>query len=149
MNQVAKVAQAEGLPAMQGKAMPCKLVAIQKTATQILEEHAREIAATKLVAKRFPDAILRGEKWTSSTIDTSNTKEMNVEWCDVPSERRTVNVELYVTLRPKGQEPLRVYSTHDYHLTPEHVVAVLQDDPKLLLKVLGHVLKCQETSKSA
>lgn len=78
----------------------------ERTAAEILEENALEMAATRFVAKRFKDAIRRDRQWTSKSVDVNTAKEVAVTF----NSQGDAKVHLYVTLTPKGKEPIRVYA---------------------------------------
>lgn len=119
-----------------------------KTALQILEEHNRSVVVTKLVAKRFPDAYQQGGKWVSPSINSTNAKGLKVELLrgmqTVGTDQVAGKAKLYVTLRPKGCERVRVYAQKSYKLTATHIETLLEDNSKLMIKSLAHVLSIQE-----
>lgn len=121
------------------------LVSQQETAVEILAANTRDMATTKLVAKRFPDAVFKNGQWESASITTANAKGL-VARHNGSTSLKTLNLELYVTVTPKGCEPVRVYSSNPYHLACGHVEAFFQDHPKLVLKVFGLVLRCFEVA---
>jgi hypothetical protein len=121
------------------------LVESRRTAAEILANNAREMATTKLVAKRFPDAVSVGGRWESPSVNTTNAKHVEARVSTNPTDRRAISLDLYTTVTPKGCDPVRVYSSNDYRLTPKHVESVFQDNPKLILKILGQVLSCQNS----
>lgn len=122
----------------------CLITPESKTGVQMLEEHNRSIASTKLVVKRFPDAILRAGRWESKNVKTSTAKEVDLS-CQSGLLGEGWRAELFVILRPKGCEPVRVYAPKLYKLTSAHIQTVLQDNPKLVLQGLAKALTCQET----
>lgn len=115
------------------------LVTPVQTAAEILEENSRRMATTKLVAKRFPDAVFQGGEWRSLSVKASNAKGAHVEILSGGLPERAILVHPYVTLCPKGCEPVRVYSKDTYHLNKGHVEALLQGNAK---QVLAKVAEC-------
>lgn len=120
------------------------LVAREQTAAEILAEHNRSVAATKLVAKRFPDAKRRGSKWVSASVNAGNAKGVDFALVWSATEAVAARVDVYTTLRPKGGEPIRVYGSQSYKLTSAHIAGVLESNPKMLLVGLARVLEIQE-----
>lgn len=117
-----------------------------QSAAEILEDHNRKIVTTKLVARKFPDAVLRAGRWESDAVDSSTAKgfdiRMNVERSR--SALTPFRVSLYTVIQPKGAEPILVWGKESYKLTWDHVSGLLESNPKLLLKSLAKVFECQE-----
>lgn len=120
------------------------LVTEVRTAAEVLCDQARDVAATKLVAKRFPDAVKRNGRWESDSVGLDNADGAKATLCNPVTPRHAMSLGLYVTLRPKGCESVRVYSPTAYHLTAEHVEGAFQGNSRAILKTLVRALRCQE-----
>ena len=114
-----------------------------QSAAEILEDHNRKIVTTKLVARKFPDAVLRAGRWESDAVDSSTAKGFDIRM-NVNDGLTPFRVSLYTVIQPKGAEPILVWGKESYKLTWDHVSGLLEDNPKLLLKSLAKVFECQE-----
>jgi len=115
-----------------------------KTAAEVLAAHNRKVAAVKLVAKKYPDAVLVGDQWRTDTIKSDTAKEL-----DITLDGASARIRLAVILTAKGVEPVKVYSNTEYRLTLQHIAEFLRTNSRTLLVQLESVLKCQDDIKSS
>ena len=115
------------------------------TAQEVIEAQQREITTSRLVARRFPDAVQSGGEWESSQVTTDNAKGIDVDFhaSSLPG-KLNISLRVYAVVQPKGCDEVRVYGQQSYRLTAEHVKGLLGDNPKVVLKGLSKVLACQE-----
>jgi hypothetical protein len=119
------------------------LVTQPKTAAELLKENAESMATVKLVSKRFPDAVLKSGRWESPGVTPANAQGIVPNLCRNPTDLRAMTLELYVVLRPKGADPVRIYSAHPYSLTESHVAMAFSQNFKAILKSLETAMNCQ------
>jgi len=111
-----------------------------QTVAEKLAEDERNVKITKMVSKRFPDAIMRADRWVSESVTSDNAT--GVEPYDLTTNG--CKVELYCPIKFKG-DFIRVYGPKRYPLTADHVCAVLRHNAKTFLKEFGSVLRTQES----
>lgn len=115
------------------------------TAQEVIEAQQREITTSRLVARRFPDAVQCGGDWESSEVTTDNAKGVEVDFHSgtIPG-KLNISLRVYAVVQPKGCDETRVYGKQSYKLTADHVKNLLGSNPRVVLKGLYKVLACQE-----
>lgn len=127
--------------------MTVELTTTAKTAGEILNEQKTAIAVTKLVARRFPDAVQRGTLWQSEKVTPRNANGLEVDVAFTGTSR-AAELRLYVELRPKKGEAIRVYNPMPFVLSSERVTSFILANQAAALDHFRPVLSRQEQGHS-